>query len=501
MLRVELLTIAKKNLFKNKIITGLILSSVALVVCCLILLLAINEAGKREIAKEIKERGNLNRVLLDYGVFTEKGYRGKVKAILSPCDLRLIKNSCPAVKEIGFYTVTDIDEIRIGNRQYSDLSISDMGGLLPNIFGASPACLKVLDMRLKEGRFINKIDMLYKRRVCVLGGETARVIGHKKVIGKELITKNPDGKFTIIGVLHKKMPLFTTLPEEMGWKLLAKSESEIRELSESDLIKDGRKCNALEVNSAIYIPFTTWQDFVKETDTSVISIGGVTFESKTVDRFLFSSTSFPGGTFVWMKIDTPLEEKGGGKFIDKEDLRVFQEFYYPITERLKEPLNSIRKVLRKKYGEDKFFRFTNYGSLRDELEDQMEDSRKLLGITFLFSLLLSGIILTSFMLVSVQKRVSEIGVLRAFGARKKDIFLQFLAEGTMIYSVGIIIGIVVGILGDYLIVSKILHWEFSIPYYGIIISSVFVFLVGILSSVYPALKAANIPPAVAVRYE
>jgi putative ABC transport system permease protein len=71
----------------------------------------------------------------------------------------------------------------------------------------------------------------------------------------------------------------------------------------------------------------------------------------------------------------------------------------------------------------------------------------------------------------------------------------------MICSVGIIIGLIVGILISYLVVNKILSWEFSIPVYGIIISSIFVFLVGILSGVYPALKAANIPSAVAVKYE
>ncbi|MDI6736884.1 MAG: FtsX-like permease family protein, partial [bacterium] len=168
-----------------------------------------------------------------------------------------------------------------------------------------------------------------------------------------------------------------------------------------------------------------------------------------------------------------------------EDLRVFEEFLTPIPERLKKPLDIIKQALRKKYGEDAFFLFTNLGSLRDELKDQIEDSEKLLGITFLFSLLLSGIILTSMMLMSVHKRVSEIGVRRAFGARKKDIFLQFLSEGIMIYSVGIIIGLMVGILIAYLVVNKILHWEFFIPIYGIIISSIFIFLVGILSSLYP----------------
>ena len=116
-------------------------------------------------------------------------------------------------------------------------------------------------------------------------------------------------------------------------------------------------------------------------------------------------------------------------------------------------------------------------------------------------LLFSGILLTSMMLMSVHKRVSEIGIRRAFGARKKDIFWQFLAEGVMIYSVGIIIGILVGLLVSYFVINKLLVWEFFVPIMGIVISSLFVFSVGILSSLYPAMRAANIPPAVAVKYE
>ncbi|MDI6735864.1 MAG: FtsX-like permease family protein, partial [bacterium] len=112
-----------------------------------------------------------------------------------------------------------------------------------------------------------------------------------------------------------------------------------------------------------------------------------------------------------------------------------------------------------------------------------------------------GIILTSMMLISVHKRVSEIGIRRAFGAKRKDIFLQFLAEGVTICSIGIVIGVVVGVVVSYLVISKVLSGKFSIPIYGIIISSIFVFLVGILSSLYPAIRASKIPPAVAVKYE
>ncbi len=484
----------EKNLFKNKVSAGLILFLSVLVVCCLILLFGINEAGKREIVKDIKEKGNVNIVNLDQRVFTEKGFDEEPKAILSPCDLQLIKNSCHQVKDIGFYAVTYIQgEMKIGDKQYS--AIQEIGKpVLPNILGATPDCIKVLELKIKEGRFINNTDMRYKRRVCVLGGEALKFITQKKVIGTELITKNPDGKFTIVGVLHKKMPLFTSLPDGWRKKLLVNSDPYD--------VKAGRKFHSLAINDNIYIPYTTWQDFVKGRDISTISIGGITLECETMNKYLFSSDTFPPNTWLWLKIDASFEGKGEGKFIKgKEDLRVFKKFCSPLPESLKEPLEGIRKVLRKKYGEDTFFCFESLGSLNDELNDQIEDSNKLLGITALFSLLLSGILLTSMMLMLVHKRVSEIGIRRAFGARRRDIFWQFLSEGVTLYSLGIAIGIVIGSLISYLMITKIFSWEFSIPFYGIVISSLFVFFVGILSSLYPAMKAANIPPAQAVKYE
>jgi ABC-type antimicrobial peptide transport system permease subunit len=161
----------------------------------------------------------------------------------------------------------------------------------------------------------------------------------------------------------------------------------------------------------------------------------------------------------------------------------------------------MRKVLKKRYGEDKLFSFTYLGNLTDEIQNQMEDSNKLLWITGMVTLLLSGVILSSMMLMSVHKRVSEIGIRRAFGARKKDIFYQFLTEGMVIYSIGIVIGLVMGLVLSYLLIVKILSWEYSIPIYSLVLSSVIPFLVSILSSLYPAMQAAKIQPAVAVKYE
>ncbi len=496
---------------KHKTGIGLIVFSVTIVVCALMLLFGINEAGKREITKLIKEKGNVEQIEFSPEIFTKKGYDA-LSEMMSFSDFQLIKNRCPQVKSIGFFSVIDIEEGRIEKRgccwAKATPEKSAPGGYPPQIYGTSPESKKGLNVKIKEGRFINDMDMRYKRKVCVLGAVAYELLGKGKVIGKKLITKNPDEKFTIIGILEKKMPLFTALPLKIQGDLVTveidSNMSSPKMPSGKILAKMGRRHDATNLNLGIYIPISTWKDFfkeVKEEDFPFKSIGGLVIPDKTL---VAEHSSIPSRTFVFLTINTPPERKENKEklFIDKELQQVFKEFYEPLPERLKNPINDIYHVLRKKYGNDKFFDFfLGSGKLVDELNDQIEDSNKLLGITGGVTLLLSIIILSSTMLMSVHNRVTEIGVRRAFGARKKDIFYQFLTEGAAIYLIGIVIGLVFGVVLSYLLIVKILSWEYSTPVYNIILSSVIPFLVGILSSLYPAMKAANIQPAVAVKCE
>ncbi len=481
----------------------LILLIIATGVCALLLLFSINEAGKKEILKGIKEKGNSHLLSFDSTFFTQSGKEG---GILSHHDIALLKR-IPQIEKIALWRFKNIFTIKIDNIEYppEDASYS----VAPGMSGITPEFRDVMDIELKDGRFINRTDLSYKRRVCVVGGKLYERLGGGKIIGKTLIANVPIGdsdeeeiRLTIIGVLHKKIPLFASVPDRafmnitpLLFNALNKSSDKI-EVSKS-FQKYQRVFSSLAINDSLFIPWTVWMDFMEE-------------------KYLLSSSSLPPYTQIPIKVRIP-EGEGIGKYVkDEEFAKLEQEshscsdsdcehsassFLYYFPEKIKEVCDKIRKVLKERWGKDKIFAFTYSGIFIDEIETQVRESNKLLGIIMAVALLLSGTILASTMLISVHKRVGEIGIRRAFGARKKDIFLQFIAEGAVLYSVGIIIGIVVGILGDYLIVSKILHWEFSIPIYGIIISSVFVFLVGILSSLYPALKAANIPPAVAVRYE
>jgi putative ABC transport system permease protein len=108
--------------------------------------------------------------------------------------------------------------------------------------------------------------------------------------------------------------------------------------------------------------------------------------------------------------------------------------------------------------------------------------------------------LMNIMLVSVTERTREIGIRKAIGATKSTIKSQFLTEAIVICQLGGLVGVALGIpIGN--IVSFFLDGQFIVPWVWIITSILLCFLVGMISGIYPAIKAANLDPIDALRYE
>ena len=118
----------------------------------------------------------------------------------------------------------------------------------------------------------------------------------------------------------------------------------------------------------------------------------------------------------------------------------------------------------------------------------------------LITLIGAAIGLMNIMLVAVNERTREIGLIKAIGGKKKSIRNQFLFESILISLIGALFGIFFGVLiGNG--VGLLLHTSFVVPWawvtFGIIVCSG----VGLLAGLYPAIKAASLDPIVALRYE
>jgi len=143
----------------------------------------------------------------------------------------------------------------------------------------------------------------------------------------------------------------------------------------------------------------------------------------------------------------------------------------------------------------------------------IEDLEYIFGILRVFLLLVASISLIvaslgimNTTLMSVMERTHEIGVMKAIGAKNRNILFLFLMEAGLVSVVGGVLGCIVGIVWAK-IISFGIAAKFGVEIAAIVKTEVLIggvavaMLVGILSGLYPARKASKMSPVEAVRYE
>jgi putative ABC transport system permease protein len=120
------------------------------------------------------------------------------------------------------------------------------------------------------------------------------------------------------------------------------------------------------------------------------------------------------------------------------------------------------------------------------------------GAIALMSLIVGGIVIMNIMLVSVTERTREIGIRKALGARKRDIMLQFLIESGTMAGVGGAIGVLGGVTIAYA-VTALAGFPSTVAVWSVFAGLIMATATGIFFGVYPARKAANLDPIVALR--
>ncbi len=140
----------------------------------------------------------------------------------------------------------------------------------------------------------------------------------------------------------------------------------------------------------------------------------------------------------------------------------------------------------------------------EEILRQKEAAQSVLNLVLIsiaaISLIVGGIGIMNIMLANIMERISEIGLRRAIGARRRDIRNQFLFESTIISVVGGLIGLALGI-GAGAGVAWAVEIPFAFAWESMVLSFAISVAVGVVFGFVPAMRASNIDPIEALRSE
>ncbi|MEK8180956.1 ABC transporter permease [Flavobacterium buctense] len=270
-------------------------------------------------------------------------------------------------------------------------------------------------------------------------------------------------------------------------------------------ITEGRSFNTFDISNNIYACIVG-SDFVSE--------DGLLRDVNPIDKIL----TIRGAKF---RVIGVLKEQGS-TFGNSQDLRVMipiqvarSMFSAPsinyslsmkvvnkefLDEAIDDALITMRKVRRLNPVEDNNFAISRSDDLINRIADLAGYLNLSAWVIGIITILGSSIALMNIMIVSVTERTREIGVRKSLGAKKSTIAMQFFIETLTIGQIGGIFGIIFGILVGFLICLSA-GWDFVIPWGAIMAAFATSFVVALVSGLYPAIKASQLDPIEALRYE
>ncbi|MGE5042450.1 MAG: ABC transporter permease [Candidatus Levyibacteriota bacterium] len=214
------------------------------------------------------------------------------------------------------------------------------------------------------------------------------------------------------------------------------------------------------------------------------------------------STSVLAGSFinkaVFVPIDVVTNQILGEKRLQEIDISVHN------PDEIAQTMDDVEQLLRERHNltdtQEDDFRIASAQDILSTIETITGLLTALIAGISGISLVVGGVGVMNIMLVSVTERTKEIGLLKAIGAKEKDILTQFLVEAVVMTLTGGVVGIALGISGAFLVsLAAKIPFVISIP--AILIAVGVSMGVGIIFGLYPARRAAKLSPIDALRYE
>lgn len=249
-----------------------------------------------------------------------------------------------------------------------------------------------------------------------------------------------------------------------------------------------------------------------------------------VRRDLFGVGPALGGQLkindVWFEVIGVLEDLGGaGQFQGVDIGTTATEIYIPVTTAVRKfdrpPLRApvdeivvqlapgrsvqasavaIRRLLERIHGGEDDFELVVPEALLDQSRATQRLFNIVMGCIAGISLLVGGIGITNIMLATVMERTREIGIRRAVGARRSEIRNQFMIEAFAISLMGGLAGVAMGVIIAKVVAASA-GWETVVTPSSILLSTSVSLAAGLVSGIYPAIRAAQLDPIEALRYE